>query len=592
MKIKASDYIAKLLVENGIKNVFSVVGGGAMHLNDSFGNYPGLRVIYNHHEQGSAMAAEGYARVNGVPAAVCVTTGPGGTNAITGVLCAWQDNIPMLVISGQVRYNITVESTGLPLRQNGEQEHYIIDTVKSITKYAVMIKDPNMIRYHIEKALYYATHGRKGPCWLDVPLNIQGATIETDSQVPFVPEPDEYNYSVKRVVDTLAAAKKPVLVVGSAVMSPEIHEKFLAFKEKLGIPVLSATSITAVMPYWEKGYYGTFGVFGGRTGNFIVQNADCLLVMGCRMTFKHIGFNYESFSPLSKKIVVDVDVNELKKNLLRIDVPVNADMSSFMDEISKQDINLSMDKEWIEYCDVLKERFPVYDDKYEKSEAVNPYYFAKVLRDALPEGAVRVLGNSCACVCVQQMGINKRGQQLFTNVNCGTMGYDLPAALGAAIAAGHEVYCITGDGSIQMNIQELQTVISNNIPVKIVIFNNNGYGAIVATQSNFFGRLSGCTKESGLVCPSFEGLAKAYGYPYFRCEKNVGVPDAVKKLIAFDGPCICELMIDGQGIEPKQKSKALPSGEFVTPPIYDLYPFLDDSVMKKYVDFETRAWRG
>lgn len=592
MKIKVSDYIAQLLVENGITSVFSVVGGGAMHLNDSFGNCDSLQVTYNHHEQASAIAAESYARVNGVPAIVCVTTGPGGTNAITGVLCAWQDNIPMIVISGQVRCKITVESSGLPLRQNGEQEHYIVDTVKSITKYAIMIRDITKIRYHIEKAIYLATHGRKGPCWLDIPLDIQGAVINTETQKPFVNHRVEgYSYSIKRVVRMLSEAKRPVIIAGSTLLNPTLHNTFVELKDKLGIPVVAATSMSSILPYSSPLYYGTFGVFGGRSGNFIIQNSDLLLVLGCRMTYKHIGFNHKNFAPYARKIVVDIDNNELKKDLIKIDVPICADVYDFMLQLLTEDIYISQDVDWIKYCDTLKDTFPIYDKKFEASKNVNPYYFSKILRDKLPDGSIRVLGNSCACVCMQQMGIDKPNQKMWTNVNCGTMGYDLPAAIGAAVASKSDIYCITGDGSIQMNLQELQTIITNKLRVKIIVFNNGGYGAIVQTQTNFFGRLSGCTKESGVSCPNFELLANAYGYPYYRCEYNCQVESIVDQIIENNGCCICEVIDDGsQGIEPKQKSKSLPNGELLTPQIDDLYPFLEKSVFTKYSDYNKKCW--
>ena len=592
MKMRVADYIASLLKQHGISDVFSVVGGGAMHLNDAFGNCEGLHVTYTHHEQAAAIAAEGYARVKGTPAVVCVTTGPGGTNAITGVLCAWQDNIPMLVISGQVRYETTVESTGLPLRQFGEQEHYIVDTVQSITKYAVMIKDAATVRYHVEKALALAMEGRCGPCWLDIPLDIQGATIEIEGQEPYIPEETHTDgFSVERVFNAMRRAKKPVILAGSGIRTSGSHEIFKEFVEKMGVPVIAATSNADILPVGDEHYFGNFGVFGGRPGNFIVQNADCILALGCRLSFKQIGFDYRNFAPNAQKIVVDIDANELKKKTTHIDIPIHCTIQKFLTEMLRADVHISVDGKWLRYCDVLKKRYPIYLEKHAVSERVNPYYFFARMQKVLKDNAILVAGNSCACVCLLQSGVVSAGQRLWGNVNCGTMGYDLPAAVGAATASGRQVLCVTGDGSIQMNLQELQTVVGNRLPVKIIVFNNNGYHAIVQSQSNFFGRLTGCTAESGVTFPSFERLAYAYEMPYYCCKTHQDVDAVLKDFLNEPLYGILEVMEDEeQPIEPKSKSKILPNGQIVSPPIYDLAPFLDDKELEKFSDFEAGNW--
>lgn len=592
MKMRVADYIASLLTQHGITDVFSVVGGGAMHLNDAFGNCEGLHVTYTHHEQAAAIAAEGYARAKGIPAAVCVTTGPGGTNAITGVLCAWQDNIPMLVISGQVRYETTVESTGLPLRQFGEQEHYIIDTIQSMTKYSVMIKDVETVRYHVEKAIALAMEGRCGPCWLDVPLNIQGATIETEDQKPYLAEEmHSDSFSVERVCNALRKAQKPVILAGSGIRTSGSHNAFKKFVEKMGIPVIAATSNADILPVEDKNYFGNFGVFGGRPGNFIVQNADCILSLGCRLSFKQTGFDYQQFAPKAKKIVVDIDANELKKKTTHIDIPVHCTINKFLDEMLPLDLQIPVNEKWIRYCNVLKRKYPIFLEKHAASDRVNPYYFFARMQKFLDDDAILVAGNSCACVCLLQSGVVKENQRLWGNVNCGTMGYDLPAAVGAAIASGKPVVCVTGDGSIQMNIQELQTVVGNQLPVKIIVFNNNGYHAIVQSQSNFFGRLTGCTEQSGITFPSFERLAYAYQMPYYCCKNHKDVDKVLKDFLKEPLYAICEVMEDEeQPIEPKSKSKILPNGQIVSPPIYDLAPFLDSKELEMYSDFEAGDW--
>ncbi|MFC1827292.1 thiamine pyrophosphate-binding protein [Thermodesulfobacteriota bacterium] len=588
--MKVSDYIAELLVENDIKDVFSVVGGGAMHLNDSFGNHPGLNCTYNHHEQASAIAAEGYARVDNKMAVVCVTTGPGGTNAITGVLCAWQDNIPMLVISGQVRYETTVESTGLNLRQFGEQEHYIVDTVKSMTKYAVTIKRPEDIKYHIKKAIYLARDGRRGPCWVDVPLDVQGAQINPDELRDYVPptETPLKAADIADIKDVLENAKRPVMLAGSAIRTAELYGTFRKLADKLNIPVLVATAICDLFPIYHPLYFGNFGVLGGRTGNFIIQNSDCLLVLGCRLSFKQIGFNFSTFAPKAKKIVVDIDADELKKPTVQIDYPIKTDLKAFIKVLSDEDTNFAeLDKHWLKYCRLLKEKFPIFLNKHRTSDCVNPYYFAEEIKKHVGKRAITVVGNSCACDCVRQCGVNKEGQRMWGNTNCGTMGYALPASIGASVAAKSNVLCITGDGDMQMNLQELQTIVYNKLPVKIFVHSNNGYFAIEQTQEIFFGRLSGCNPDSGISMPSFKRLAYTYNIPYFLCRKHRELEKILPVVMKKPGYCICEIIQDKtQPIEPRSKSKMLPGGRMVSSNFDDLFPFLEKDEYELYSDYE------
>ncbi len=586
--MKLSDYVANFLVNNGITTVFSVVGGGAMHLNDSFAHQDGLRVIYNHHEQASTMAAESYARLNNQIAVTCVTTGPGGTNTITGVVCAWQDNIPLLIISGQVRTDTTVESTGLNLRQFGEQEHYIVKTVKDITKFSVTVKNKNNIRYYLEKALFEATHGRKGPCWIDIPLDIQGSQIEPNELRGYIPKKTKINTSIfVKVGNEISKAKRPLILAGTGVRTSEAYKEFRKFVEKLNIPTVVATAVADFFPTNDRNYYGNFGIIGGRCGNFLVQNADLLIVLGCRMAFKHVGFNYQSFSPNSKKIVVDVDENELKKSLIKIDFPVNMDLYDFFLYFNDKTIKTNLDPLWRKYCDELKDKFPIYLPSFDISESVNPYYFAKKLLDYSDENMLTVVGNSCACDCLRQIGINKEGQRIWGNINCGTMGYDLPGAIGACVSKKGPVNCVTGDGSIMMNIQELQTIVYNELPIKIFIHSNHGYYAIVQTHTHFFHRLSGCNEDTGISMPDFSKIADAFGFPYYKCKNHKELDEILPKIIANDSYCICEIVSDAtQPIIPKCKSKSLPDGKMVSPPLDDLFPFLDKEAYDKYSNFD------
>ena len=587
MKQRVADYIANFLVSNNIDTVFTVVGGGAMHLNDAFGKHEKLHVIHNHHEQASAMAAEGYARINEKPAAVCVTTGPGGTNALTGVLCAWQDNVPMIVISGQVRYSTTVEYSGLDLRQFGEQEYYIIRSAEPMTKYACMVKDPLEIRYVLEKALYLATHGRRGPVWVDVPLNVQGASVEVNDLKGYEPLADCIDYEPLAIIilDRLAKAKAPLILAGASIRRSGAYNVFRQLADKLRIPIVSPTCVADILPIGHSCYYQNFGVVGGRTGNFLVQNADVILSLGCRLSLNQIGFNYKAFAPQAYKMVVDIDASELKKHTLKIDFPVQADLKKLLTAMNEiVSASWQAKESWIAYANAMKGEFSLLNEIKEHPQGINPYRMIQRLMHALDDKAVVVVGNSSGSAMALHYGVEKDGQRLFGNRNCGTMGYDLPAAMGAAVASGRSVVCLTGDGSIQMNLQELQTVVLNKIPVKIMVYNNQGYMGIVRTQTNYFeGRLTGCTAESGLDCPDWEKIAEAYGIPYTRMEKVQEIDKKLHEFLMQPGYALCELIEDSsQGPAFKTTSKKLETGEMVSAPLDELNPRLSDEIFQRY----------
>jgi len=584
MKQRVADYIANYLADNGVTQVFSVVGGMAMHLNNAFEMNSRLNVLYNHHEQACAIAAESYSRVENKTAAVCVTSGPGGTNALTGVLCAFQDGLPMIVISGQVRSDTLIESTGLDLRQFGEQEYSIIKSVTPMTKHAITITDATMVKYHLGKALYLACTGRRGPCWIDIPLNIQGQMIEVDSMQEFIP-PEKENIkenTLEEVLKEIKSSKRPVLIAGSAIRTSGALEDFRKLSKKLKLPVVCPTSTVDIMSTDDSFYYGMFGVFGGRMGNFIVQQADLIISLGARLSFKQIGFNYENFAPNARKVVVDIDPQELKKPTVKIDIPICADVKDIIGTLynSKSEIHLDNKTNWLAYCDFLKEKLSITQNQNRDSISAYQFsteFFAKVAPDALI-----VLGNNCAAVSMLQSGIKTYGQRLYGNVNCGTMGYDLPAAIGAAIGRKSEVFCITGEGSFQMNIQELQTIVHSELPVKIVVFNNNSYQAVVNSQANFFGNLAGCNKDSGVSFPSFEKIAYAYDFPIRTISNSNEIGDAIEWLLQVQGRAILELVqTEPDPIEPKLSSKRLDDGNMVSPPIDDMFPFLSREEYEK-----------
>ena len=588
MKMKVAQYIADFLVKQGVTDVFTVTGGGAMHLNDALGHKEGLHSTYNHHEQACSIAAEGYARATGKVAAVCVTSGPGGTNAITGVLGGWQDSIPMFIISGQVKRETTTWSTDVPLRQLGDQEFQIVDTVKTMTKYAVMITEPNEIRYHLEKAWYLCMNGRKGPVWLDIPLDVQAAPIETEELKGF--DASELEAQENPVYDTalteeifsrLQTAKRPVVFAGTGIRLGEAYDEFLQLIDKLGIPVVTAWNAHDVL--WDEHplYCGRPGTVGTRGGNFVVQNSDLLLVLGCRLNIRQISYNYHDFAKQAYKIVVDIDEAELRKPTVKVDLPVHANVKDAMRALLMADYPgaTEQQKEWLVWARAINQKYPATLPSYYKEEApINPYVFITKLSQQLTEGDDIICGNGSACVITFQAAELKKEQRLFTNSGCAAMGYGFPAALGVCVAReGKRVICIDGDGSFQMNLQELQTVVYNQLNMKLIIINNNGYHSIRQTQTNLFKGepLVGVCDGNGLSFPDFEKLAYAYGIPYVRIDSLDNVEEGLSKLLNTEGPVLCEVIVDEkQNFEPKLSSKVLPDGRIVSPPIDDMFPFL------------------
>ncbi len=588
MKMKVAQYIADFLVKQGVTVVFTVTGGGAMHLNDALGHKEGLHSTYNHHEQACSIAAEGYARATGKVAAVCVTSGPGGTNAITGVLGGWQDSIPMFIISGQVKRETTTWSTDVPLRQLGDQEFQIVDTVKTMTKYAVMITEPNEIRYHLEKAWYLCMNGRKGPVWLDIPLDVQAAPIETEELKGFdvseleAQENPVYDTALtEEIFNRLQAAKRPVVFAGTGIRLGEAYDEFLQLIDKLGIPVVTAWNAHDVL--WDEHplYCGRPGTVGTRGGNFVVQNSDLLLVLGCRLNIRQISYNYHDFAKQAYKIVVDIDEAELRKPTVKVDLPVHANVKDAMQALLMADYPgaTEQQKEWLVWARAINQKYPATLPSYYKKETpINPYVFITKLSQQLTEGDDIICGNGSACVITFQAAELKKEQRLFTNSGCAAMGYGFPAALGVCVAReGKRVICIDGDGSFQMNLQELQTVVYNQLNMKLIIINNNGYHSIRQTQTNLFKGepLVGVCDGNGLSFPDFEKLAYAYGIPYVRIDSLDNVEEGLSKLLNTEGPFLCEAIVDEkQNFEPKLSSKVLPDGRIVSPPIDDMFPFL------------------
>ncbi|WP_066689273.1 thiamine pyrophosphate-binding protein [Christensenella intestinihominis] len=595
MKIRLADYVADFLAENGIHDVFTVVGGGAMHLNDALGKNKNLHCIYNHHEQACAIAAESYARIHNKIAAVCVTTGPGGTNAITGVVGGWTDSIPMFIISGQVKYSTCARSTGLPLRAMGDQEFDITRAVTCMTKYAEMVIDPNEIKYHLKRALFLAKNGRPGPVWLDIPVNVQSAVVETDELKDYDSAEDEKRENpvaptqdiTDEIIRRLKSAKRPIIYAGSGIMGAGVHPEFMRLVEKLNVPVVTAWNSIDEMYDEHPLYVGRGGIMGDRAGNFAVQNSDLILSLACRLSIRQVGYNYETWAREAYKIVVDIDEAELRKPTIAVDMPVHANVADIIRLLNKSAEGHVFDKEeWVKCCAEWKAKYPVVCPKhYEERELGNPYCFIKELAARLPEGQITVVGNGSACVVGSHGFHIKKDQRFIINSGIASMGYDLPAAIGACYASGgKEIICISGDGSLQMNIQELQTIITNRLPIKLFVINNQGYHSIRQTQNSFFGKpLVGIGPESGdLGFPDLEKIAQAYGYPFVRCEKNGQMGECIEKTLKNPEYAICEVMVTPeQNFEPKSSSRQLEDGTIVSPPLEDLAPFLDREELKE-----------
>ena len=594
--IRVADFIAQTLATHGIRHVFLVTGGGAMHLNDAFGRCEGMTYIACHHEQACAIAAESYARLSGRMAAVNVTTGPGGLNTLTGIHGAWTDSIPMIVISGQVRTETLVACNGDPdLRQLGDQEVDIVRIVTPLTKYAVLVTDPQSIRYHLERALHLAKMGRPGPVWIDVPMNVQGAMVEEASLTPYDPAedapaagPDHLDAAIQEVLARLRSAQRPVILPGTGIRIAGAYDTFRRVVDRLKIPVAIAFNAQDLLPDGHPCYVGRPGTVGDRPGNFAVQNSDFLLVLGCRLNIRQISYNWKAFARGAFKVMIDIDAAELRKPTLDIQLPIHADLNLFLEKLLEQTESYeppSAHSNYLDWCKSRQRRYPVVLPEYAaKREPVNPYCFTEALYEQLPEGQVVVTGDGTACVTTFQAAKIKEGQRLFSNSGCASMGSDLPAALGACVAtedlSGRRspVVCMAGDGSIQMNLQELQTLVTHKLPVAIFLYNNEGYHSIRQTQRNFFpDNIVGCGLESGLGFPDFEKLCAAYGIPYRRVANHAEMAEGITGTLAsaHSGPSLCEVVLDlDQGFAPKLSSRRLSDGRMVTSPLEDLAPFL------------------
>lgn len=612
-KVRVADYIASRCVEAGAKHVFLVTGGGAMHLNDAFGRNKDLVPVCFHHEQAAAMAAESYYRLTNRLAVLNVTTGPGGINALNGVYGAYVDSLGMLVVSGQVKRETYLRNYPIALRQLGDQEVDIVSMARPVVKYATVLQDPQMVRQVMDKAIYLANHGRPGPVWVDVPVDVQGALIDPEGLIPYIAgnagllvDPDvsentllelaevetsSLNAQIDEIVSRLFKAKRPVVFAGMGPRISGMHNEFLQLIDMLKVPVVTGWNAHDVLTNDSPYYAGRPGTVGDRAGNFTVQNADFLLVLGSRLNVRQVSYNWKSFASNAWKVMVDVDQAELDKPTLNIDLKIYANLQEFIPALRnalKTYEPPKMHLEYLEWCRDRVQRYPtVLPEYYAKQEPINLYVWMKDLFSRLGKDGVVITGNGSACVVSFQAAELKAGQRLYTNSGNASMGYDLPAAIGASIAlGGKKVICLAGDGSLMMNLQELQTVVGYHLPIKVVVLNNNGYHSIRQTQQAYFSdNMFGIGPDDGVTLPNFVELAKAFKIP----SAGVRTMDewssaSVQELLNNDQCALIELFVDQDlPFSPKLASRKLPDGTMVSPSLEDMAPFLSREELEENI---------
>lgn len=586
-KIRVAEYVSNFLAAHGVRHVFMITGGGAMFLNDAIGFHPQIKPVFHHHEQACAMAAEAYARVRGGIGVINVTSGPGGINALNGVFGAWTDSVPMLVVSGQVKRETCLATSPVPgLRQLGDQEVEIVRMVEPITKYAVVLAVPQQVRFELEKAFHIATTGRPGPVWVDIPIDVQSSLIDPDSlegfdtPPPIVDDTQALDAAVHQVLQKLALAKRPVLLAGTGVRAGNALAPFEAAIRALGIPVVTAWTHDLIASD-DPLFCGRPGTIGTRAGNFVTQSSDVLLVVGSRLNIRQTSYNFAGFAPGAYKIQVDIDPAELEKPFVPIDHKIAADAGAFLSRLAALATATGFAQRqhsgWLAWCKERSVLYPQVQPKHREWRGkINAYHFIEELFAALAENDVVVTGNATACIATFQAGRLRRGQRLISNSGSASMGYDLPASIGASFAApaGARVICLAGDGSLQMNIQELQTLAQYRPALKVFVLNNNGYLSIRTSQGNFFKRLVGEGPANGVSFPDYCMVAQAYGLQ----ARRLDTPDfatGLREVLALPGPVICDVILDdAQQFEPRMSSRQLEDGRIVTPPLEDMFPFL------------------
>ncbi len=605
--MRVAELIAKELKILGCKKVFTVTGGASMHLNDAFGVAFGQDVHYLHNEQSCSMAAEAYSRLTGVPCIVNVTAGPGSINALNGVFGAYVDSVPMVVVSGQAKRETLVRNSGLKnLRQLGDQEVDIVSMGKKVCKEIKLIDKTDNLIQEIQEAYLLSRSGRPGPVWLDIPIDVQGMKVEENIKKSDIKDIDkklnnelkkQCNLTVEEIdtlIEKLLTSRRPILYVGSGIRIGGCYEEMLSFLEEWEIPTVTGWNSNDLLWDDHPCYVGRPGTVGNRAGNLAVQQADFLLVVGCRLNIRQVGFNWESFAKNAWKCHLDIDVNELNKPTLNTDLKINTTCNGFFNElsssikrvkaISSKDTDLAKKrkwKDWKAWCKFNLIQFPVGDVINESTgKRVNPYSFIKELSLQLDEGSTTVCGDGTACVVGFQASVIKKGQRVFHNSGCASMGYEIPASIGAHLVNNSEIICIAGDGSIMMNIQELAIIGGSRIPIKIYLLNNQGYHSIRQTQAKYFNRVFGCGIESGLKFPDFRIISKGFGISYRKTINASKMKNDIQKTLRQKGPILHEIVLDtAQEFSPKVSSKKAEDGSMISSELDDMYPFLERDLL-------------
>jgi acetolactate synthase-1/2/3 large subunit len=609
--IRLADYIADRCVEAGAKHVFLVTGGGAMHLNDAFSRNKQLEIICFHHEQAAAIAAESYYRLNNNLAVLNVTSGPGGINALNGVFGAYVDSLGMLIVSGQVKCETFSRNYSNPMRQLGDQEVDIVSMVKPIVKYATVLQDPLLVRQVMDKAIYLSINGRPGPVWIDVPIDIQGCLINPERLIgltnldELISDPDitentrlellseeeggNLNEKIQVIIDNLLIANRPVIFAGMGIRISGMHQNFLALVDRLKVPVVTGWNAHDVLTNDNTYYAGRPGTVGDRAGNFTIQNADFVMILGSRLNIRQISYNWSSFAPNAWKVMVDVDQSELDKPTLNLNLKICAKLQHFIPSFEQALTGYKPSlahHDYLEWCKKRVRKYPIVIPEYQLQNAkINPYVFLKKLFERLNQHDVVVAGNGSACVMSFQVAELKLGQRLYSNSGNASMGYDLPAAIGASIALGKQrVICLAGDGSLMMNLQELQTVVGYKLPIKIIVINNNGYHSIRQTQNTYFpDNLVGIGPKDGVTFPDFVALSQAFKINAIAIRSiEEWDSNATQELLNNQSYALIEVFVDPSvPFSPKLASRKLPDGTMVSPALEDMSPFLSQKEMKE-----------
>lgn len=594
--MKLSDYVIKYLEKLNIHHMFMLPGGGAMHLNDSLGKSEKIQYVVCLHEQACSIAAEAYARVTNKPGLLMVTTGPGGTNAITGVAAAYVESTSLIVLSGQVKRADMINGQGI--RQQGMQELDIISIVKPVTKYAALVTEPESIRYHLDRAVYEATHGRKGPVWLDIPLDVQATEIDENCLTEWEPEKEDpdilkqqdelLEQQVLQVIEHLNTAERPVLLAGNGIRLADGLELFRELAGQLAVPVLTTWNGIDIIEEEHPLFFGRPGGMGQRYANFVQQNSDFFLSVGARMNLLQTGYNFDGFARAAYKIMVDIDENELHKTNVRPDLAVCADAKHFMEVLLKHKDKIKRKdySEWISYANRMKKKYPVVtEEAWGQKELVNTYALLDTITEQMQPEDIYVSGSSGTCIDVSMQTFRvKKGQRVFSTKGLASMGFGVPATIGACLAGNRRrTVCVNGDGGFQMNIQELETIHRLNLPIKIFVLNNRGYAQIHTTQKNIFGgHYVACDEESHLTLSPISDVAKAYRLKTVQIVNNSELEEKVREILEYQGPVICEVMVPIElSALPKQVSYKRQDGQMESLPLEYMNPMLPEEEMRE-----------